>query len=144
MSEISVALQGALVDIVLVLISTLAVIGVACINLLRKKILANIASIEDNQMRAILQDTVNKTADLVASVVMSIEQEEKQEIIKAMEDGTMDRNELLNLKNIAVDRVCNQLGSESLEILSEEFGNVAQYIGDLVSQQVLLIKNNNM
>ena len=105
MSEISVALQGALVDIVLVLISTLAVIGVACINLLRKKILANIASIEDNQMRAILQDTVNKTADLVASVVMSIEQEEKQEIIKAMEDGTMDRNELLNLKNIAVDRV---------------------------------------
>lgn len=142
-TQILPALQQALVTILLAAITLCAALGVAFINALKQKALAAISQIESDEKRKLLEDATNKALSAVSSVVMSIEQEEKQEILKAIEDGKLDRDELFKLKDVAFDRVEKQLLPETREILKENVGDVTQYLMDLISQQVLLIKNSN-
>lgn len=141
MAEITSALQSLVVTVVIALIGLVATSLVTYIGVLKKKAVAAIESIDNETFQNALKSATDKASELVVNVVTSIEQEEKQEILKAMEDGTVDRDELLNLKHIAVERITSQLGAESIKILETAFGDISAYIGDLVSKQVYTLKN---
>ncbi len=136
------ALQQAFVTILLAFITLCAALGVSLINVLKEKALESISQIKNEESRKLLADATNKALDVVSSVVMSIEQEEKQEILKAIEDGKLTRDELFKLKEVAYDRVERQLLPETREILKENVGDLTQYLMDLISQQVLLLKKS--
>ena len=61
--------------------------------------------------------------------------------IQSFDEVTKD--ELNKLKSIAIDKVVNQLGTESVNILADAFGDITEYIGDLVSSKVYELKNLN-
>ena len=96
----------------------------------------------NEEARKALSEAVNRVEDIVCTVVTSIEQEEKQEILKAMEDGKVNREELLNLKSVAVNRVKEQLLPDTVKLLEDSFGDITSYISQKVSQQVFAIKQN--
>lgn len=141
MAEIQQALQALLTTVGVAALSALAVILVQGVNIAKEWALRKIEGIADDNARKLVNDAVIKVNEIVSAVVMSIEQEEKQEILKAMEDGRVTRDELVALKDVAITRVKSQLLPETMELLEESFGDVTEYISDKVSQQVFALKN---
>lgn len=70
---------------------------------------------------------------IVQTVVMSIEQEEKSQLLKDDHRGKQA------LRFMALNRVKAQLTEEVTEIISDNVIDVDSYILDLISQQVMLI-----
>lgn len=141
MAEIQQALQALLTTVGVAVLSALAVILVQGVNIAKEWALTKIKGIADDNARKLVNDAVIRVNEIVSAVVMSIEQEEKQEILKAMEDGNVTRDELVALKDVAINRVKTQLLPETMELLEESFGDVTEYISDKVSQQVFALKN---
>ena len=141
MAEIQQALQALLTTVGVAVLSALAVILVQGVNIAKEWALTKSEGIADDNARKLVNDAVIKVNEIVSAVVMSIEQEEKQEILKAMEDGRVTRDELVALKDVAITRVKSQLLPETMELLEESFGDVTEYISDKVSQQVFALKN---
>ena len=141
MAEIQQALQALLTTVGVTVLSALAVILVQGVNLAKEWACEKIAGIADDNARKVVNDAIFRVSEIVSAVVTSIEQEEKQEILKAMEDGNVSRDELVALKDVAITRVKSQLLPETMELLEETFGDVTEYISDKVSQQVFALKN---
>lgn len=141
MTEIQQALQALLTTVGVAVLSALAVILVQGVNLAKEWACEKIAGIADENARKVVNDAIFRVSEIVSAVVTSIEQEEKQEILKAMEDGNVSRDELVALKDVAITRVKSQLLPETMELLEETFGDVTEYISDKVSQQVFALKN---
>lgn len=139
-ADIWVQIQPAITSLVGAAVTALAAVGIAYINALRKKALEHISNMQDEKASRLLQDAVNSVHQLVTTIVTSIEQEEKPEILKAIEDGKITKDELRDLKKIAIGRVQGQLNQEYRKILDETFGNLSEYISDLVSQAVFELK----
>lgn len=143
MEQLSGAVVQALATILVALVGLVSAVAVSYLNVLKQKAVESISKMENENARTLLNDAIDKVTTLVSTVVMSIEQEEKQEILRASEDGKVDRDELFKLKDVAVKRVQEQLVPETRNILEDGIGDVSEFIADLVSQQVLLIKNKN-
>lgn len=75
---------------------------------------------------------------LVQTVVMSIEQEEKSTISTLEEDLRHEKHK--EFRELAYERVMDQLSDETLSILADNLQDVDGYIHQLISQQVLLLK----
>lgn len=143
MEQLSGAVVQALATVLVALVGLVSAVAVSYLNVLKQKAVESISKMENENARTLLNDAIDKVTTLVSTVVMSIEQEEKQEILRAAEDGKVDRDELFKLKDVAVKRVEEQLVPETRNILQEGIGDVSKFIADLVSQQVLLIKSQN-
>lgn len=142
MAEINSALQTLLTSVTVAVIAAIGAIAIAGINIFKQWVVAKIQTIDNEEARKALSEAVNRVDDIVCTVVTSIEQEEKQEILKAMEDGKVNREELLNLKSVAVNRVKEQLLPDTVKLLEDSFGDITSYISQKVSQQVFAIKQN--
>lgn len=143
MEELMNALQTGLVTIGVAALTALCGVAVAYINVLKQKALANIDKIEDEKAKSIASAATEQLSQVVATVVSSIEQEEKQEILKAIEDGKVTRDELVNLKTVAIQRVKDQLLPDTWQIIQDTYKDANSYIADLVSQYVLQLKQSN-
>lgn len=141
MVEIQEALGTLLTTVSVAVLTAVGAILVTGIGLAKDWAIAKISGIQDENARKAVESAVGRVTEIVSAVVMSIEQEEKQEILKAMEDGNVSRDELVALKDVAIQRVKTQLLPETLDLLEESFGDVTEYIADKVSQQVFAIKN---
>ena len=139
-AEVNEALQQLLVTVILGVLSIISVTVVSYLNLLKKKVVAYIQNMSDEKARKSLEAAINKASELVTNVVTEIEQEEKQEILKAIEDGKVTRDELFKLKDIAIDKVIDLLGDETIKVLQDAFGDVTEYIANLVSTKVYDLK----
>lgn len=143
MDELMNALQTGLVTIGVAALTALCGVAVAYINVLKQKALANIDKIEDEKAKSIASVATEQLSQVVAAVVSSIEQEEKQEILKAIEDGKVTRDELVNLKTVAIQRVKDQLLPDTWQVIQDTYKDANSYIADLVSQYVLQLKQSN-
>ena len=139
-AEVNEALQQLLVTVILGVLSIISVTVVSYLNLLKKKVVAYIQNMSDEKARKSLEAAINKASELVTNVVTALEQEEKQEILKAIEDGKVTRDELFKLKDIAIDKVIDLLGDETIKVLQDAFGDVTEYIANLVSCKVYDLK----
>lgn len=139
-AEVNEALQQLLVTVILGVLSVISVTIVSYLNILKKKAVAYIQNIADEKAKKSLEAATNKAYELVTNVVTALEQEEKQDILKAIEDGKVTRDELFKLKDIAIDKVIELLGEESVKVLDDAFGDATEYIANLVSTKVYDLK----
>lgn len=143
MNEIQSALSTLLQTVTVAVITAVGAITVAYIGILKKQALAKIETLQDENAKKALSNAVNSVDEIITTVVTSIEQEEKQEVLKAMEDGKVTRDELTKLKDVAVDRVKQQLLPDTVKLLEQSFGDLSAYISQKVSEQVFNLKQQN-
>lgn len=139
-AEVNEALQQLLVTVILGVLSVISVTIVSYLNILKKKAVAYIQNMGDERAKKSLEAAINKASELVTNVVTALEQEEKQEILKAIEDGKVTRDELFKLKDLAIDKVIELLGEEAVKVLDDAFGDATEYIANLVSTKVYDLK----
>ena len=143
MVEIQDALQTLLTTVTVAVITALGAILVSGVGLVKEWVLAKVQAVQDENARKMIESAVAQVENIVCAVVTSIEQEEKQEVLKALEDGNVTRDELTALKDVAVQRVKQQLLPDTLQLLESSFGDITSYISDKVSQQVFTLKQSS-
>lgn len=140
--DLQTILNPVLTTIITAVITAVGGIIVAYVGVLKNRAIESLQAVKDEQARKALEAAINKTDEIIKAVVTSIEQEEKQEILKAMEDGKVTRDELVKLRDVAVARVQNQLVPETYNLLSDAFGDLSAYLSQKVSQQVFQLKQS--
>ena len=139
--EITAAVSQVLTSICVAILTFLGAICVSLIGIAKQKLAASIESIKDENARKCLNNAVERVTSLVTTVVTSIEQEEKPEIVKALADGKIERDELLDLKQIAVERVRDNISEDIVDIIEETYSDFNDYVSELVSQSVYQLKH---
>lgn len=138
MNEINQALVSGGAVIVVAVIALIAAVAIKYskygIDLLKQKA----SSIEDENTRNLVNSTLDRLSSLTEVVVTSIEQESTKAIKDSIASGKTEYtyDDILALKDQAVDRVKEQLTPEMINAINEQVSDIDKFISDLVSTSV--------
>ena len=99
-----------------------------------------IDALDDEQKAEAFNKAIEYLNRLVEMVVESIEQETASEIRKQIANGEATREDLCELKDVAISFIEAQLTEKLKKILEANIPDLNAYIGDLVSQAVYSVK----
>ena len=100
-----------------------------------------ISALDDEKKTALFNKAIEYLNDIIDSIVTSLEQEVASEIRKKIANGEATREDLCELKNIAINYVQKQLDDATKTILEKKIPDLNAYISDLISKKVYEIKN---
>lgn len=86
-------------------------------------------------------DTAIKVIDtLVTATVSTIEQTTAKELRQSVKEGTVDREKLTQLAEVAFERVLKQVTEETKQTLKDNMQDYEAFIRDRIEQAVLEVK----
>ena len=97
--------------------------------------------IEDERQRGILQDALDKVDSLLKTNIIALENTIKKEMLEAIADGKIEKDELKTLAVKVKENVLIQLGNDSIDILCSSMGDVNGYLEAKVEELLVQIKN---
>ena len=130
-------LNGTLVNILATIISGL--IGMALLQLftyLRSKT----SLIQDEQAKQIVDTTIDKVEKLINANIIKTENVSKPIMIQALQDGKIERAELVKLRDEVRENVLSQLSQDSLDVLNDSLVDVEKYIDTKIESQLAILK----
>ncbi|MEG2289615.1 MAG: hypothetical protein RSC24_06570 [Clostridium sp.] len=128
MEAIQEQIIGLLTILITGAISIASVYATIYINKLVKKAKLQAEGIEDENVQAIVNLTLDKTQQLIQTNVIAMEQTLVKEIKESIKDGKITKDELKNVAIEVRENVLKQLGEGSKGILENTLGDVNGYI----------------
>ena len=130
-------LNETLVNILATIISGL--IGIALLQLftyLRNKT----SLIQDEQAKQIVDTTIDKVEKLINANIIKTENVSKPIMIQALQDGKIEKAELIKLRDEVRENVLGQLTQDSLNVLNDSLVDVEKYIDTKIESQLAILK----
>ena len=130
-------LNETLVNVLATIISGL--IGIALLQLftyLRSKT----SLIQDEQAKQIVDTTLDKVEKLINANIIKTENVSKPIMIQALQDGKIEKTELVKLRDEVRENVLSQLSQDSLDVLNDSLVDVEKYIDTKIESQLALLK----
>ena len=130
-------LNETLVNVLATIISGL--IGIALLQLftyLRSKT----SLIQDEQAKQIVDTTIDKVEKLINANIIKTENVSKPIMIQALQDGKIEKAELVKLKDEVRENVLSQLSQDSLDVLNDSLVDVEKYIDTKIESQLAILK----
>ena len=130
-------LNETLVNILATIISGL--IGMALLQLftyLRNKT----SLIQDEQAKQIVDTTIDKVEKLINANIIKTENVSKPIMIQALQDGKIEKAELVKLRDEVRENVLSQLSQDSLDVLNDSLVDVEKYIDTKIESQLAILK----
>ena len=130
-------LNETLVNILATIISGL--IGMALLQLftyLRNKT----SLIQDEQAKQIVDTTIDKVEKLINANIIKTENVSKPIMIQALQDGKIEKAELIKLRDEVRENVLSQLTQDSLNVLNDSLVDVEKYIDTKIESQLAILK----
>ena len=130
-------LNETLVNLLATIISGL--IGIALLQLftyLRNKT----SLIQDEQAKQIVDTTIDKVEKLINANIIKTENVSKPIMIQALQDGKIEKAELVKLKDEVRENVLSQLSQDSLDVLNDSLVDVEKYIDTKIESQLAILK----
>ena len=130
-------LNETLVNILATIISGL--IGIALLQLftyLRSKT----SLIQDEQAKQIVDTTIDKVEKLINANIIKTENVSKPIMIQALQDGKIEKAELIKLRDEVRENVLGQLTQDSLNVLNDSLVDVEKYIDTKIESQLAILK----
>ena len=131
------ALNETLVNLLATIISGL--IGIALLQLftyLRSKT----SLIQDEQAKQIVDTTIDKVEKLINANIIKTENVSKPIMIQALQDGKIEKDELIKLRDEVRENVLSQLTQDSLEVLNDSLVDIEKYIDTKIESQLAILK----
>ena len=131
------ALNETLVNILATIISGL--IGMALLQLftyLRNKT----SLIQDEQAKQIVDTTIDKVEKLINANIIKTENVSKPIMIQALQDGKIEKAELVKLRDEVRENVLSQLSQDSIDVLNDSLVDVEKYIDTKIESQLAILK----
>ena len=130
-------LNETLVNLLATIISGL--IGIALLQLftyLRSKT----SLIQDEQAKQIVDTTIDKVEKLINANIIKTENVSKPIMIQALQDGKIEKAELVKLRDEVRENVLSQLTQDSLEVLNDSLVDIEKYIDTKIESQLAILK----
>ena len=130
-------LNETLVNILATIISGL--IGIALLQLftyLRSKT----SLIQDEQAKQIVDTTIDKVEKLINANIIKTENVSKPIMIQALQDGKIEKTELVKLRDEVRENVLSQLSQDSIDVLNDSLVDVEKYIDTKIESQLAILK----
>lgn len=99
-----------------------------------------IAKIEDENAQVIFSNALQKTTTLINTNIVAMENTLKKELIAAIEDGKIEKDELRQLSTAVKDNVLNQLTDDTLNVLNGGIKDINQYLEMKIEEELAKIK----
>lgn len=99
-----------------------------------------IAKIEDENAQVIFSNALQKTTALINTNIVAMENTLKKELIIAIEDGKIEKDELKQLSTAVKDNVLNQLTDDTLNVLNGGIKDINQYLEMKIEEELAKIK----
>ena len=130
-------LNETLVNLLATIISGL--IGMALLQLftyLRSKT----SLIQDEQAKQIVDTTIDKVEKLINANIIKTENVSKPIMVQALQDGKIEKTELVKLRDEVRENVLSQLTQDSLNVLNDSLVDVEKYIDIKIESQLAILK----
>ena len=134
-------LNETLVNILATIISGL--IGMALLQLftyLRNKT----SLIQDEQAKQIVDTTIDKVEKLINANIIKTENVSKPIMIQALQDGKIEKAELVKLRDEVRENVLSQLSQDSIDVLNDSLVDVEKYIDTKIESQLAILKEQEV
>ena len=133
-------LNETLVNILATIISGL--IGIALLQLftyLRSKT----SLIQDEQAKQIVDTTIDKVEKLINANIIKTENVSKPIMVQALQDGKIEKTELVKLRDEVRENVLSQLSQDSIDVLNDSLVDVEKYIDTKIESQLAILKEQD-
>ena len=130
-------LNETLVNVLATIISGL--IGIALLQLftyLRSKT----SLIQDEQAKQIVDTTIDKVEKLINANIIKTENVSKPIMVQALQDGKIEKTELVKLRDEVRENVLSQLSQDSIDVLNDSLVDVEKYIDTKIESQLAILK----
>ena len=130
-------LNETLVNLLATIISGL--IGIALLQLftyLRSKT----SLIQDEQAKQIVDTTIDKVEKLINANIIKTENVSKPIMVQALQDGKIEKAELVKLRDEVRENVLSQLSQDSIDVLNNSLVDVEKYIDTKIESQLAILK----
>ncbi|OCZ53810.1 guanylate kinase [Dehalobacter sp. TeCB1] len=105
-----------------------------------KKLQAETQKINDEATRTVFDAALTRLNDVALKTVNAIEQTTKKDILKAVSDGTANRDQLKNLAFDAYEEIVATLEPEYRNLLEGSLGDAQTYIMNLIEEKLEEVK----
>ena len=105
-----------------------------------QKIKLEIERLNDETQKRILNDTLDRVDDLLQTNIIAMENTVKKDMLVAIADGRIEKDELKSLADNVKNNVLKQLGNDSLEVLNNSLGDVNGYLEVKIEEILAQIK----
>ena len=130
-------LNETLVNLLATIISGL--IGIALLQLftyLRSKT----SLIQDEQAKQIVDTTIDKVEKLINANIIKTENVSKPIMVQALQDGKIEKAELVKLRDEVRENVLSQLSQDSIDVVNDSLVDVEKYIDTKIESQLAILK----
>ena len=130
-------LNETLVNVLATIISGL--IGIALLQLFTY-LRCKTSLIQDEQAKQIVDTTIDKVEKLINANIIKTENVSKPIMVQALQDGKIEKAELIKLRDEVRENVLSQLSQDSLDVLNDSLVDVEKYIDTKIESQLALLK----
>jgi len=97
--------------------------------------------IKDEQARTLAENILNDVDNLITTNIISVENALKPAILKAIEDGKIDKTELNSLATIVKENTLAQMGTDAAKILDGTLGDTSSYLENRIEKILASLKS---
>ena len=130
------------------LVNTLSTILVGVVSIVFLQLFSYLRSktslIKDQQAKQIVDNTIEKVEKLINDNIIKVEHTSKPIMIQALQDGKIQKEELVKLRDEVKNEVLNQLEEESLDVLNDSLADFNKYIEVKIESPLAILKNSDM
>ena len=126
------------------LVNTLSTILVGVISIVFLQLFGYLRSktslIKDQQAKQIVDNTIEKVEKLINANIIKTENVSKPIMVQALQDGKIEKAELVKLRDEVRENVLSQLSQDSIDVLNDSLVDVEKYIDTKIESQLAILK----
>ena len=97
--------------------------------------------IKNEEAKAIINSTIDRVDDLIATNIISVENTLKPQILEAIKDGKVDNSELEGLSIVVKKNVLKQMSEDTCGVLNATLSDVHGYIENRIERILAELKD---
>lgn len=143
MEVIQSAASEALINITLAVIALVGAVVMYYIRLAASKVKAQLAQIQDEKGRKLLENALIDVTSLATLSVGAMEQTTAKALREAVRNGTASREELVALSKQVFDEVKGAIAPEAQRVITANLGSFDTYLTKCIEDAVLKVKQSD-
>ena len=126
------------------LVNTLSTILVGVISIVVLQLFGYLRSktslIKAPQAKQIVDTTIDKVEKLINANIIKAENVSKPIMVQALQDGKIEKADLVKLRDEVRENVLSQLSQDSIDVLNDSLVDVEKYIDTKIESQLAILK----
>ena len=99
-------------------------------------------AIQDKNAKEKLDVAIDRLNSLLVTNIVNAETTLKNELIKGIQDGNLTKEDFASLKESVTNKVINQLGQDSTELITNEVGDLKDYVNVKLEETLAELKED--